>query len=243
MIDLAKTVQFVEQSKGGAGKTVVATILGQYLKSKQPATYFYDTDANNKTFAGFKALEVERLNVLDDDSLVDQSKFDALLEKLANVDDVALTDTGSGEFLAIVNYMTSTEVVPILEDAGKEVIFNVPITFDQSEKDTFTCLTILLQNFPTAKFIIWKNEHHGEDKGNIDFKQLAKKCTNIIGFVEMPKLNAKLNGLDFQNMLLEKITFDEYITNPNNMIGNRTRMKKLKQHYFDQLDAIFISAE
>ncbi|EXS48665.1 hypothetical protein J659_4202, partial [Acinetobacter baumannii 1406589] len=33
------------------------------------------------------------------------------------------------------------------------------------------------------------------------------------------------------------------ITNPNNMIGNRTRMKKLKQHYFDQLDAIFISAE
>lgn len=239
MIDLAKTVQFVEQSKGGAGKTVVACILGQYFKEKMDVTYFYDTDANNKTFAGFKALDVERLNVLDGDSLVDQSKFDALLEKLATVDNVALTDTGSGEFLAIVNYMTSTEVVPILEDAGKEVIFNVPITFDQSEKDTFTCLSILLGNFPTAKFIVWKNEHHGEDKGNIDFKSLVKKCPNIIGFVEMPKLNEKLNGKDFQNMLLEKITFDEYTNDPNNMIGNRTRMKRLKQHYFEQLDNIF----
>lgn len=241
MIDLAKTVNFVEQSKGGAGKTVVASVIAQYFNENMDQTYFYDTDANNKTFAGFKALNVERLNVLDDESLVDQSKFDILLEKLATVDNVALTDTGSGEFLAIVNYMTSTEVVPILEDAGKEVIFHVPITFDQSEKDTFTCLTILLQNFPTAKFVVWKNEHHGEDKGNIDFKQLVKKCPNIIGFIDMPKLNEKLNGKDFQNMLLNKITFDEYINDANNMIGNRTRMKRLKQHYFDQLDMIFKS--
>lgn len=239
MINLNKTVMFVEQSKGGVGKTVVASILAQYLKETMDEAYFYDTDANNKTFSGFNNLNVESLNVLDQDSLIDQSKFDILLEKLAALEAVSLTDTGSGEFLAIVNYMKTTEVVPILEDAGKEVIFNVPVTFDQSEKDTFVCLSILLENFPTAKFIVWKNEHFGEDKGNIVFEMLVKKYPNIIGFISMPKLNEKLNGKDFQQLMFQKMTFDEYIQNPKNMLGNRTRVKKIKNYYFEQLDNIF----
>ncbi len=240
VINFDNSTHFVAQAKGGAGKTIVATILAQYLKSRINEVYFFDTDANNKTFGGFESLDVAKLNVLNESKMIDQGKFDDLLEKLVEVQGTTLTDTGSGEFLSIVNYMIGTEVLPILEDAGKEVVFHVPVVFDESIKESFLCLTTLIENFPTAKFIVWKNYHHAKDNGSIDFKALSKKCPNILGYVEMPKLNEQLEGLNFSNMIYEKQTFDEFIQNPSNKIGIRQRIKRLKQYYFDELDKVLI---
>lgn len=241
VIDLENSTHFIVQSKGGAGKTIVATIFAQYLKDRISETHFYDTDANNKTFGGFKSLDVVKLNILNDDKMIDQSKFDDLLEKLVEIQGVSLTDTGSGDYLPIVNYMISTEVVPILEDSGKQVVFHVPVVFDESVRETFTCLTTLMENFPSAKFLVWKNNHHAKDTGQIDFKTLSKKCPNIIGYIDMLKLNAQLDGVDFSGMIYDKQTFDEFCTNPSNKIGIRQRMKRLKQYYFNELDKVLFT--
>lgn len=241
-INFDNSTHFVAQSKGGAGKTIVSTILAQYLKSKINEVYFFDTDASNKTFSGFQSLNVEKVNVLDENKMIDQGRFDDLLELLVKVEGTTLTDTGSGEFLAIVNYMIGTDVLSILEDAGKEVVFHVPVVFDESVKETFICLTTLIENFPSAKFVVWRNFHHAKDTGSIDFKALTKKCPNIIGYIDMPKLNDQLEGLNFANMIYDKMTFDEYIDEKSNKIGHRQRIKKLKQYYFDELNKLLAAS-
>lgn len=241
VIDFDNSTHFIAQSKGGAGKTIVATIFAQYLKSRIKDVHLYDTDANNKTFGGFESLDVVKVHVLNDEKMVDQAKFDDLLEKLVEVEGATLTDTGSGEFRPIINYMISTEVVPILEDSGKEVIFHVPVTFDESVKETFLCLSTLIENFPTAKFIVWKNNHHAKDTGQIDFKMLSKKCPNIIGYIDLLKLNPQLEGVDFSGMIYDKQTFDEFCADPSNKIGIRQRMKRLKEFYYKQLDNILLT--
>lgn len=47
-MNVHNTAHFIMQSKGGAGKSVVSSLLAQYLLEKNPNLMLIDTDPSNK---------------------------------------------------------------------------------------------------------------------------------------------------------------------------------------------------
>ena len=77
------TVHFVLMGKGGVGKSMVASILAQFLSTLDRNLFCADTDPTNMTFAHYKALNVQHYNISDDNLKVDTRKFDSLINRIA----------------------------------------------------------------------------------------------------------------------------------------------------------------
>lgn len=74
------TVHFILQGKGGIGKTLVSTILAQWVAGKDELPLrCYDTDQENATFSRYKAMNVKHVPVMTDTRMIDPKRFDALL--------------------------------------------------------------------------------------------------------------------------------------------------------------------
>jgi CO dehydrogenase nickel-insertion accessory protein CooC1 len=81
---MQNTVHFILQGKGGIGKTLVSTILAQWIASKDVAEDHqplrcYDTDQENATFSRYKAMDVKHVPVMTDSRNIDPKRFDALM--------------------------------------------------------------------------------------------------------------------------------------------------------------------
>lgn len=82
---MRKNFHFILQGKGGVGKTTVSTFITQYLKDYLKQDYMaIDTNQVNASFAKFKALNVETINVMQDNIITEAVKNSTLL-KLFNI--------------------------------------------------------------------------------------------------------------------------------------------------------------
>ena len=80
-----KNFHFILQGKGGVGKTTVASFIAQYLKDRLQKEYLaIDTDQVNASFASFKALNVESLNIMENNQILPRG-WDTLIEKIINL--------------------------------------------------------------------------------------------------------------------------------------------------------------
>ncbi|HHT8291710.1 TPA: ArsA-related P-loop ATPase, partial [Legionella pneumophila] len=75
-------INMILQGKGGVGKSFVASTLAQYMNHNEDAPLCIDTDPVNATFAGYKELNVTRLNIMDGDE-INSRYFDNLIELIA----------------------------------------------------------------------------------------------------------------------------------------------------------------
>src|SRR5690349_10613232 len=60
-----KQVHFTLQGKGGVGKSLVASLIAQYLLSKGEPVAVIDADPVNPTLFGYDALKVQRLELME----------------------------------------------------------------------------------------------------------------------------------------------------------------------------------
>ena len=72
-------IHMLLQGKGGVGKSFIASVLAQYKLAKGQKPLCIDTDPVNATFFGFKALKVQRLQLMDGEE-INPRNFDALVE-------------------------------------------------------------------------------------------------------------------------------------------------------------------
>ena len=121
-MNIENTAHFVMQSKGGAGKSVCSSLLAQYLLEKDRGLILIDTDPSNKTLGSYEGLDVQKIEVLNKDKLVDQSKFDGFINEFMATNKPMMVDTGSGDFLAINGYMLQNEIPAVFSEFGKELI-------------------------------------------------------------------------------------------------------------------------
>ena len=61
-------INIILQGKGGVGKSLISSLLAQYLLTKSKNPVFIDTDPVNATFAGYQTLgvPVTHINILQD---------------------------------------------------------------------------------------------------------------------------------------------------------------------------------
>ena len=83
---MRKNYHFVLQGKGGVGKTTVSTFITQYLKDHLKQDYLaIDTDQVNASFASFKSLNVEQVNLMEENRITDKG-WEMLANRLLNTD-------------------------------------------------------------------------------------------------------------------------------------------------------------
>jgi len=93
------TIHLVLQGKGGVGKTVVAGWPAEFLIHRDQPVHCIDGDPVNRSPAQYKALPVEKFDLINQDGVVMRSRYDALVERFLNEDAVLHVPISGGEML------------------------------------------------------------------------------------------------------------------------------------------------
>ncbi len=88
---ITPTIHLVLQGKGGVGKTVVAGWLAEFLIHRGQPVRCIDGDPVNRSLAQYKALPVEKLDLVNRDGVVMRSRYDALVDRFLNEEAVFVT--------------------------------------------------------------------------------------------------------------------------------------------------------
>ncbi len=233
-------VHIILQGKGGVGKSAIAAIVAQYKKSIGQAPVCIDTDPVNATFAGYKALNVRRLNIMEDDE-INTRHFDALVEIIATAENDVIIDNGASAFVPLSHYLISNQVPALLQEMGHELVVHTVITGGQALLDTVSGFAQLASQFPDESiFVVWLNPYWGpiEHEGK-RFEQMKAYTGNrdrVTAIVTIPDLKEETYGRDFAEMLQGRQTFEETLEDKTKTIMTRQRLKLVKSQLFDALE-------
>ena len=233
-------IHITMQGKGGVGKSFVSATTAQYKHHKEQAPLCIDTDPINATFHGFKALNVERLDIMEGDE-INPRHFDNLIEKIAASEQDIIIDNGASSFVPLSHYIISNQVPALLHSMGHELIIHSVITGGQALFDTITGFIHLANQLPeNIRFVVWLNPYWGKIKHEgKPFEQLKVYKENkerVAALINIPDLKEETFGRDLTDMLQQKITFNEAIECPERNIMTKQRLKLIRDQLFGQID-------
>lgn len=234
-------INFVLQGKGGVGKSMVAAMLAQYKQAKGHSPLCIDTDPVNATFAGYKTLDVKRVELLAGDE-IDTRRFDSMVELLATAQADVIVDNGASSFVPLSHYLISNEVPALLKDLGHELVVHTVVTGGQALVDTVSGFAQLATQFPAdCLFIVWLNPYFGpvatEDGKPFEaMKAYTSNKARVSALVQLPALKGETYGRDLSDMLQARRTFEETLGTAAVPLMTRQRLKIVRDQLFRQLD-------
>lgn len=239
---MSHTIHFMLQGKGGVGKSFVCSVLAQYLGKKGKPPKCIDTDPVNATFAGYAALQAQRLEIMDGDEIAPRN-FDALVEQLAMTTTDVIVDNGASSFLPLTNYLLSNDVPGLLrENYGHKIVVHTVVTGGQAMLDTLHGFAALARQLPAdVSFVVWLNPFWGpiehEGRGFEQLKAYKDNKDRISAVIPIPLRKADTFGRDVTELLARRATFDEGIADSTLPIMARQRLTMYQRDLFAQLDA------
>ena len=236
-------VHFTLQGKGGVGKSLVSSILAQYLLDRGAGPQCVDTDPVNQTLLGYGALQATHLALTREGSpKIDERGFDSLLERLLSEDAVFVVDNGAATFVPLSTYLLESDALRLLREAGRQVYIHVVVTGGQAMLETLTGFKALATASPGRNVVVWLNEFFGpivdDRKSFTDMRVYADHADKVRGIVRIAARNPDTFGRDFAELIASKRTFAEALFGPGLSIMSRQRLKMIQRDIYDQLDRI-----
>lgn len=235
------------QGKGGVGKTLIAALLSQYFLSNNKKILCIDTDPVNTTFAGYRSLDVKVIGLMEDNTIKPRN-FDNLIEAIAHSEaDEVVVDNGASSFVPLAHYLLDNNVSELFKDMNIELCIHTVIVGSQGLLDCINGFDALVRNFvrnndseneesSNPKLFVWLNHYFGpieaEGKQFFDMKCFQNNSEYITQVLQIPTMEAETYGLDFTEILQNKVTFKEAYQNENLTIMNRQRLKNLEKKLF-----------
>ena len=222
------TIHFIQQGKGGVGKSMIAVFLYQVLRHLGKEVMAFDTDPVNSTLAGFKEFEVTRLDILKNGD-IDPREFDGLINAIAALPPEmhVVVDNGASSFLALNSYIKENDVLGIFEDGGHNVFFHTVITGGQAIGDTVLGLRSLALGFPVTPIVVWLNPYFGEihidDRPFEEFKVYQEFGRQFHAVIAIPQGNKATLGKDLEILLAKRQSFENAI-NVSQSLVMRSRL-------------------
>ena len=237
----ATSIHISLQGKGGVGKSLISAILSQYLLSKGQDVQGIDADPVNQTLAEYRGLAVNRLNLLKEGS-VDQREFDLLMERFLTESGTFVVDTGASTFIPLWHYVLENQALEYLRESGKRVFIHSVITGGQSLNDTLSGFEQLAETTREKNLVIWLNEYFGPVLlDGAPFREMAvckKHANKVHGSVAIVRRTADTFGRDVEEMICQKMTFEEALNGSGFTIMAKQRLRVVQREIFEQLDAI-----
>ena len=226
------TVHFIQQGKGGVGKSMIASILYQTLGLLGKKVAAFDTDPVNATLAGFQEFEVTCLDILKQGD-IDPRQFDTLIDKIMEQgpETHVIVDNGASSFLALNSYIKENGIIGILEESGHSVFFHSVITGGQAIADTVLGLRSLALGFPATPIVVWLNPYFGEivmDGKPFDvFKVYQEFSEQFHAIVTIPQGNKATIGKDLETMFAKRLSFKNAIESSQSIVV-RSRLQRYR---------------
>ncbi len=224
------TIHFIQQGKGGVGKSMIAAFLVQALRHIGHPVLVIDADPVNATLAGFKEFNAVRLQIMKGDN-IDARVFDEILELVMPLDAAThvVIDTGASSFVSFGGYLKENTVVQLFQEAGHRVFFHTIITGGQAITDTVYGLKVMAQDFASAPIVVWLNSYFGEiamdGKVFEEFNIYKEHSHQFHAIISLPEKNPITFGRDLQDLLAKRMTFQAGITSSTFGIASKSRLK------------------
>ena len=246
---MRKNFHFILQGKGGVGKTTVSTFITQYLKDYLKQDYMaIDTDQVNASFAKFKALNVETINVMQDNIITDAG-WENLTYKLINTDKSnIIIDNGASSFVPLIAYAIENDMVDLLiseeNSYAGNIFIHVVIAGGEGLSHTLAGLNMICENFNQDKvqIVVWINNFLGkvetQDKKITDYPEYKNNESKILAVVRIPTYKGDLFKKDLSDMLTNHKTFEEMKNDTSVFIMSRSRYVKMQKEMFEELNNV-----
>jgi len=243
------TVHLTLQGKGGVGKSVIATLLAQYLRDKGIAAKCFDADPLNQTLAGFAALGVTKVDLMETTEKgrrINPRRFDDLVEQIAFQpgESHVIVDTGSSSFVALVHYLVSNDVAAVLSQTGHELVVHTVVTGGQALLDTLHGVAQLVKQLDSVRFVVWLNPFWGpiaDDGKSFEqmktYQEIKKRIETV---VNLPAFADELFPQDIAAMFKGRLTFKEAIESPAFSLMSRHRLKVAQRDFYSRLDTLAV---
>jgi len=226
---------FIMQGKGGVGKSLVSSILIQYLLKQGLEVSGCDTDPVNSSLARHKGLDVKVLDIMEAED-IDPGRFDQLIQLIDSNPAEAhmVVDIGASCFVSLCAYLKKYSAFEVLQDLGHTIYMHTVITGGVNLLETLNNFRSLAKNF-TVPIVVWLNHFFGEIKIGNDrfenFKIYREVADSLRGIIEMPNLGSSLFARDFADMQARYETFEEALKNPKVFIIHRSRLFRIWKEY------------
>lgn len=226
------TVHFIQQGKGGVGKSMIASILYQTLGLLGKQVAAFDTDPVNATLAGFQEFEVACLDILKQGD-IDPRQFDTLIDKIMEQgpETHVIVDNGASSFLALNSYIKENGIIGILEESGHSVFFHSVITGGQAIADTVLGLRSLALGFPETPIVVWLNPYFGEivmdGMSFEEFKVYQEFQNQFHAVITIPQGNKATIGKDLETMFAKRLSFKNAIESSQSIVV-RSRLQRYR---------------
>lgn len=235
----APQIHMTLQGKGGVGKSMVSSLLAQYLTASDRPVTCIDTDPVNDTLSGYAALKVRRLDLLQGNQ-INTRNFDAMIELLVSEDASVVVDNGAASFLPLTSYMLENGVVDLLAASGRQLVVHTVVTGGQAIMDTLTGFDQLARQLPeSAQMVVWLNEYFGdilaEGKSFEEMKTYQINKHRVKGLVRIKRYTGETFGKDMEMMLDRKLTFDEAVSSSDFGLMAKQRLTMMKRDIFNQI--------
>lgn len=239
--DLNNTIHFVLQGKGGIGKSLVTSIIAQYLTSKLGTVLSFDTDQENTTLLHYKKLNVEHIPLMNSSRIIDSKKLDILMEKLLSSEKCCVVDNGANTFSPLLAYFIENQCFEMLRDAGKKVFIHTIIGGGDTLVDTATGFNSIAQGLTDTPIILWLNEFFGDlalpsGEKLEDLKVYKQNAKSVDNVVFMQARNPQTFGSDIKKMNTKRLTLDEILVSTEFGIMEKQRLKTVFRDIYSQLD-------
>jgi hypothetical protein len=236
-----KQVHFTLQGKGGVGKSLVASLIAQYLLSHDEPVAVIDADPVNPTLYGYESLKVQRLDLMEGNTIVEE-KFDALTLRVFDEDANFVIDNGASSFVALNNYMIENDIASMIADRGKQVVVHNVIAGGSALVETLTGFADLVEQMPKqVHIVVWLNEHFGkvesEGKSFDEMSIYAKNRDRVKGIVRLEKQSQTFSSA-MEKMLTRKMTFAEINLSPDFDLMQKSRLFKIKEDIYRRIEAV-----
>ena len=230
------------QGKGGVGKSLVSTLVAQYLRSQGDEPTCIDTDPANATFHGFSQLNVKFLDILENEK-VNPRIFDQMVNTVMTSENDCVVDCGATTFIPLTAYIKENNLIEFLTSSGITVYMHVLVTGGQALKDTIKGLDYIIKSFSdNAKIVVWLNEFFGkvmhDGKEFEEFKVFIDNKKEIYGLITIPEMTRETFGQDIKEMLEKRMTFNEFISDENIFAMPRQRITIFRDKIYNNISMV-----
>lgn len=240
--DAVRSAHFILQGKGGVGKSLVASLLAQYLVDQSRLEACFDTDPVNGSLQAIPALKAQPIALLADDTLNVQA-VDRLVEAIVQAKADIVVDNGAASFLPLSRYLVENDIPTVLREHATTMVLHTVVTGGGNGMDTLKGLDALIRHFaPGAEIVVWINEFFGATRfEGTSFEETnvyREHCTHIRGLVHLRKLDPVMFAPNLARMLERHMTFAEAAVSSEFMLMEKSRLFRIKSEIWNQLTTV-----
>ena len=229
------------QGKGGVGKSLIASMVAQYKGQNDGLGLCVDTDPVNTSFHGFKGLNVRCLDIIENNQ-INPVRFDGLIEWISTAEKDMVIDNGASVFVPLAHYLIGSEVADLISNLNHQLVIHTVLVGGHAFPDTLNGFSHLVGQFPkSTQFVVWLNEYFGkveyDGMGFEDMKSYKENKGRVHAIITWPELQKETFGHDLNNMLKERLTFQEALSCDKRGIMTKQRLKIVRDKVFKQLKA------